>query len=81
MRIGRIAMDAKEVRDQAMKLPAGERAALAEDLWASLDEGSPAEIEAAWLAEAEKRREAYKRGEMPSVSLETAIRDARARLR
>jgi len=74
-------MDAKELRDQAMKLPACERAALAEDLLASLDEGSPAEIEAAWQAEVERRREAFERGEMPAVSMETAFSEARAKLR
>jgi putative addiction module component (TIGR02574 family) len=48
---------AEQLLREALKLPADERAAVATELWASLDE--PAEIaqdvEAAWAAEIERR--------------------------
>lgn len=61
----------------ALTLPPDERAWLAEELIASLDEGQDAEIEAAWAAEIEKRIAEVESGEVETVSWE----DARARIR
>jgi putative addiction module component (TIGR02574 family) len=61
----------------ALALPPDERAWLAEELIASLDEGQDAEVEAAWAAEIEKRIAEVESGEVQTVSWE----DARARIR
>ncbi len=71
----------QEFEEQALKLPAHDRAALAERLIASLDELSTAENERMWVEEAEARYEAYKRGEIESVSAEEAIREIRDSLK
>ena len=62
----------------ALQLPHSDRVRLAESLLASLDEED--EILAAWVAEAERRADAYERGEIGAVSLEDALAQARARL-
>ena len=49
---------AQEVLRDALALPVNERADVAAELLASLDDGSaenPAEVEAAWAAEIERR--------------------------
>jgi putative addiction module component (TIGR02574 family) len=74
-------MTVDELRDQAMKLSVDERAALADLLYVSLEEGTVEEIERAWLAEAQRRQEAFERGEIQAVSAAEAFREARARLR
>jgi putative addiction module component (TIGR02574 family) len=61
----------------ALALPPDERAWLAEELIASLDEAQDAEVEAAWAAEIEKRIAQVESGEVQTVSWE----DARARIR
>ncbi len=45
----------KAVFDEALRLPRTERAELARDLIASLDDPAEQNVEAAWLAEVEKR--------------------------
>lgn len=60
---------AKSLIDQALKLTASERAAVAERLLASLDVPDPA-IDAAWAHEANARVEAHDRGEIESVPAE-----------
>ena len=47
---------------EALKLPRDERAAVANRLIASLDEPGDDGVEAAWLAEAERRLEEVERG-------------------
>jgi putative addiction module component (TIGR02574 family) len=61
----------------ALALPPDERAWLAEELIASLDQRQSAEIEAAWAAEIERRIAEVESGEVEAVSWE----DARARIR
>lgn len=58
---------ATAVIDQALKLKASERAAIAERLLLSLDVPD-ADIDAAWAREANARIEAHDRGEIESVS-------------
>ncbi|MBK6400444.1 MAG: addiction module protein [Rhodocyclaceae bacterium] len=66
----------KELFEQARKLSEDERIELADLLYA--ETAIPyAEWEAAWVAEAESRLEAYRRGEMQAVDAE----EVHARLR
>ena len=49
-----MAVPAKAILDQALKLPANDRAALVENLILSLDKPDPS-LDAQWLKEAEDR--------------------------
>lgn len=60
---------ATSVIDQALKLKASERAAVAERLLLSLDVPDP-EIDAAWAREADARVDAHDRGEIESIPAE-----------
>ena len=60
---------AKSVLDQALKLPANDRAALVENLILSLDKPDPS-LDAQWLSEAEDRLAAYHAGELEAVDAE-----------
>lgn len=60
---------ATAVIDQALKLKASERAAIAERLLLSLDAPDP-EIDAAWARVANARIEAHDRGKIESVPAE-----------
>lgn len=68
----------EDIEAAALQLPTAERAHLAERLLISLDEDD--EILAAWVAEAERRGDAYERGEMKAIDFDEAIAQARARL-
>ena len=63
---------------EARKLPVAERAALIDDLLASLDTPD-ARIDALWAEEAERRLEAVDIGEMPTRDAADAMADLRAR--
>ena len=56
-------MDQAHLEKEALRLPASERARLAEALLDSLDDEASQKVEAAWADLAEKRLEAFKRGE------------------
>ncbi|MHB9024861.1 MAG: addiction module protein [Armatimonadota bacterium] len=73
--------DLKDCEAQALRLPAHERASLAERLIASLDELDDAEIEQLWVKEAERRYQAYKEGKISARPAEDVMRDARKRIR
>ncbi|HUT01223.1 MAG TPA: addiction module protein [Phycisphaerae bacterium] len=73
-------MTVEELESQAMKLSARQRALLAEHLLASLEEDEGADVEAAWLNEARKRRRAFRKGNVSKVAADAAIKDARAKL-
>ena len=68
----------EDIEAAAMQLTAGERAKLAEHLLVSLEEDD--EILATWVAEAERRGDAFDRGEMGAIDFDEAIAQARARL-
>ena len=68
---------ADTILDTALALPSDERAWLAAELIASLDDGADADVEAAWAAEIERRIAEVESGEAETVSWE----DARARIR
>lgn len=59
--------------DQALGLPASERAVVAEQLLLSLDKPD-AEIDAIWASEAESRLSAYQGGQEPAIPLSNAIK-------
>ena len=63
---------AKTILQQAIQLPAGERAALADELIESLGLGDVA-LDAIWLREAQSRLAAYRGGELQAVDAETVF--------
>ncbi len=68
-----------EIFSAALSLPPGSRAMLAEHLLQSLDAEYQAEIDAAWGAEAEKRLEEIKKGEVKTISAEQVLQKLRSR--
>ncbi|HEX3656196.1 MAG TPA: addiction module protein [Pirellulales bacterium] len=72
----------EEVIQQAMALPPGDRAYVADVLEQSLTHGEFAtpEVAAAWVAEIERRVVAYDRGELQAAGVETAIERIRSQL-
>jgi putative addiction module component (TIGR02574 family) len=61
---------AENVLNEVLRLPATERAALADSILSSLDRPDP-ELDRLWAEEAEARIDAAERGEMQSVSAES----------
>jgi len=75
---------AQEVLREALTLPVDERADVAAELLASLDDAAaenPAEVEAAWAAEIERRARRVIGGESAGVPWEDVRRRAEAELR
>jgi hypothetical protein len=70
-----------EIAQQALALPPGDRAYVAELLDRSLTTGEFAspEIAAAWMAETERRAQAYERGEITAEDWRTVMSRLRAR--
>lgn len=64
---------------EILNLPAADRSRLAERLLMSLEEDD--EIMAAWRAEAERRADAFERGEIEAADFEEAMARARAGLK
>jgi hypothetical protein len=69
---------------EALQLTPGERADLAQRLFASVEgeetERSTADVERAWIEEAERRYQRYLSGESHSVSASDALRRIRSAL-
>ena len=74
-------MDVEALEREALKLPAEDRARLAEELLDSLDELPPQEIDRLWLEEASRRAAQIDAGEVELVSAEDVDEKARALLR
>jgi hypothetical protein len=68
----------EDIEAAALQLASGDRAKLAERLLISLEEDD--EILAAWVEEAERRGEAYERGEMAAIDFDESIARLKARL-
>jgi hypothetical protein len=68
----------EDIEAAALQLAAADRAHLAERLLISLDEDG--EIFATWVAEAERRADAFERGEISEVDFDVAIAHLRAKL-
>src|SRR3954469_10479683 len=74
-----MSMDAKRVIDEALRLPADIRAALAGELLASLDDSElESDRDAAWSTEIRDRIDAYERGDVTAVPAEQALAPIRA---
>ena len=74
----------RSIVEEARKLTSEERRQLVDILEVELNceqEGTPEEIEAAWLQEIQERIAKSERGETTAVELEEAIARARARIR
>lgn len=76
-------MDARfeEIVASAMKLSDRERARLAQELIASLETEIEPDVEALWLAEAERRLEELRSGKVSGIPAEEAFARARRALR
>lgn len=75
---------AQELLREALTLPVEERADVAAELLASLDDAeteNPSEVEAAWAAEIERRARRVMAGESAGVHWEDVRRRAEAELR
>jgi putative addiction module component (TIGR02574 family) len=72
-----------EIEDDALQLPPEDRARLAVDLLASLEESveSPEEIEKLWLAEAERRFQELRDGVVQGIPAREVFAQVRAKLR
>ena len=68
----------EEIEAMALQLPASDRTHLAESLLESLAEDD--EILAAWVEEAERRGEAFDRGEMGAIDFDESLARLRAKL-
>lgn len=59
-----------EILKDALSLPPGERAEIAERLFSSLDTPDRQRLDDLWAAEAEDRLDAYERGEIKTIPAE-----------
>jgi len=66
----------EKVEREALGLPREERAFLADRLLSSLDGEALGDVEAAWVAEAERRYEEYKAGRRQPVPADAVFADA-----
>ncbi len=71
-------MSTEQIEQELLRLPASERARLAERLIASLDED--AEVDRAWVEEVRRRDEELDSGAVQSLPLEDSLRDLRDQL-
>ena len=69
-----------EIERDALTLSDHERSKLAQHLLETLDKDEDEEVEEIWLAEAEKRYEEYRKGNIKGVMAEQAFSEARSRL-
>ena len=65
------------VLEEALKLTACERAEMAEQLIASLDEGPDPDVEQAWQEEVQRRLQQIERGEVKAIPWEEVQRRLR----
>ncbi len=68
----------EDIEAAALQLATSDRAKLAERLLISLEEDD--EILAAWVEEAERRGDAYERGEMEAIDFDESIARLKAKL-
>ena len=68
----------EDIEAAALQLPLTERARLAERLLVSLEVDD--EILAAWVEEAERRGDAFERGEMEAIDFDESIARLKAKL-
>lgn len=76
-----MAIPAETIENEALSLPVKERARLVAHLLESIEEwraSDPKEVEQAWLAEADRRYQAYLRGEEEAIPSEQVLSELRA---
>ena len=66
----------KKIEDEVLSLSAQERAFLADRLLSSLGEDVLTDIDAAWIAEAERRYQEYKEGRRPGIEAQEVFAEA-----
>ena len=66
----------EEIFKNALNLDAGDRAALAQELLASLDELSEEEVERLWADEVQRRLEQYRAGRAQAIAAEEVAKKA-----
>jgi hypothetical protein len=66
-----------ELLEEALSLPASERAEIADQLLRSLQPATQSEIDKLWASEAEERLEAFERGDLRSVPAAKVFNDAK----
>src|SRR5260221_14752849 len=74
-----VAMDQAILEREALRLPAHQRALLADALLGSLDDEAVRQVESAWGTEAEARLAAYHRGEVTALEGPAVLRELRNR--
>ena len=74
-------MDSAILAKEALKLPARERAQMADALWQSLDPAEQAEIDKAWVNEARERLDAYRSGKLKAEDGESVLNQIERDLR
>jgi putative addiction module component (TIGR02574 family) len=67
-------MDSALLANEALKLPALERAQIIDALWRSLDPAEQDSIDRAWLLESQDRLAAFRAGQLTSINGEEALR-------
>jgi putative addiction module component (TIGR02574 family) len=72
-------MDQVILEREALRLPAHERALLADALLGSLDDEAARQVESVWAQEAEARLAAYRRGEVAALEGPAVLRELRSR--
>lgn len=63
----------EQLVEEAMKLPVESRAILADQLVESLDLGAPDDLQRLWLAEALRRRDEVRSGQIKSIPGEEVL--------
>ena len=76
-----IKVNLKQIKDEALHLPAEDRAELAQKLLLSLDTPSQDEIEADWLTESHRRARDLDEGMVQPIPAEEVRRKAQALFR
>ena len=74
-----MAVNFDEIMKDALKLPPGARAMLADHLLESLDWEQQKEIDAAWAEEAERRMQEIRDGKVQAIDGEEVMKELRAR--
>ena len=74
-------MDSVLLANEALKLPAWERAQIIDALWRSLDPAEQASIDQAWLVESRDRLHAYREGKLKALDGEQVLREIETDLR
>ena len=70
-------MDSAILREEALKLPAFDRAQLADSLISSLEDGVSSQTLEKWAAEAEERNQAFEKGAIEGVEGESLMNGLR----